>query len=305
MKKSVLITGASGMLGGSVAKVMPGVELTSKKCNLLSDDMTTYMKANDLLHIDTVVHCAAKVGGVGANMNNNKLFFEQNSKIDHNVLTTAMDLDIPNVVTVLSTCIFPDKIEYPLTIDKLDTGAPHDSNHGYAYAKRSLAYQTKMFRYVTKNNWISVVPTNLYGPGDNFHLEDSHLVPALIRKAYESTINDTPFMVWGDGSPLRQFTYAKDMAELIKWAIEEWNQDTPVMTVNEQEHSIKQVVDIIADRFDIPGKDILYDTSRPSGQHRKPAKTDVDWFKFTSLEQGINETIDWFVDNYNTGDVRL
>ena len=158
---------------------------------------------------------------------------------------------------------------------------------------------------MTGNNWISVVPTNLYGPWDNYNLEDSHLVAALIRKAYESTLNDTPFNVWGDGTPLRQFTYISDLAELIKWAIDNWNSETPLMAVNAHEYSIKEVVDVIAKRFEIPQSSIHYDTTKPNGQHRKTASTDVDWFEFTSLESGINKTIDWFVENYDKGTIRL
>lgn len=300
-----LITGSSGMLGSAVKNILPGTGLTSKSCDLLRHDLYTYINDNHLTDVDTLIHCAAKVGGVGANMNHNQQFFTENIKMDHNVLTAAMALGIPNVVTILSTCIFPDRIEYPLTIDRLDDGRPHESNHGYAYAKRSLAYQTATFRNMTRDNWISVVPTNLYGPGDNFDLDHSHLVPALIRKAYESTLNDTPLNVWGDGTPLRQFVYISDIAEIIKWAIEEWNSDVPLMAVNTREYSIKEVVDIIAKRFEIPESSIRYDTSKPSGQHRKPAATDVDWFEFTSLEAGINKTIDWFIENYDKGTIRL
>ena len=140
---------------------------------------------------------------------------------------------------------------------------------------------------------------------DNFNLKDSHLVPALIRKAYESKINDTDFIVWGDGSPLRQFVYSEDMSEIIEWAINEWGSDKPLMAINEKEYSIKEVVNIIAKRFDISENRIKYDITKPLGQLRKPAKSDIDWFDFTPLEEGINKTIDWFIENYKTGKVRL
>src|SRR5690606_2479673 len=108
----------------------------------------------------------------------------ENVAINNNVLQYAMEIGVENFVSILSTCIFPNEnITYPLTADQLDNGAPHSSNSGYSYAKRLLYYQTKMYRGYTGNNWISVVPTNLYGDNDSYHLENSHLVPALIRKA--------------------------------------------------------------------------------------------------------------------------
>ena len=148
--------------------------------------------------------------------------------------------------------MFPDKVEYPLTADKLDLGPPHNSNYGYAYAKRLLGYQTKIYRNAIKKNWISVVPTNLYGPKDNFHLENSHLVPALIRKAYECSLTGGDFNVWGDGSPMRQFVYSEDMSKIVQWAINEWKNEKPLMAINEKEYTIKEIVNIIADRFNIP-----------------------------------------------------
>ena len=214
----ILITGGNGLLGSPLVRNLNADTFSSKECNLTKDNFSEYLNkryGNTLPH--TIIHCAAKVGGVGANLNNNLEFFKDNIKIDYNALTSCLELNIENMATILSTCVFPDIVEYPLTADKLDLGPPHDSNYGYSYAKRLLAYQTKMYRNVIKKNWISIVPTNLYGPKDNFDLEDSHLVPALIRKGYEASINGDNFNVWGDGSPLRQFIYSEDMSPIIEW----------------------------------------------------------------------------------------
>ena len=162
-----------------------------------------------------------------------------------------------------------------------------------------------MYRNVIKKNWISIVPTNLYGPKDNFDLADSHLVPALIRKAYECSLDGSDFYVWGDGSPMRQFVYSEDMSKIIQWAIENWKSDKPLMAINEKEYSIKEVVNIISKRFNISENRIKYDKTKPLGQLRKPAKSDIEWFDFTPLEEGINKTIDWFIENYNTSNIRL
>ena len=250
---------------------------------------------------DTLIHCAAKVGGVQANMNNNKGFFNENNWINNNVIDNAVKYDIKNIVNILSTCVFPDKeVIYPLTADQIDNGNPHPSNHGYAYSKRLLYYSTKYCREVTGNNWISIVPNNIYGGNDNFNLENGHLVPALIRKAHNASMSGEDFIVWGNGTALRQFIYSDDLAKVILWSIDNWKSGTPMMAVNEIEHSIKEVVDIIANRFKISQNKIKYDATKPSGQFRKPAKSDIpNDFKLTSLEEGINKTIDWYENNIN------
>ena len=298
--ENILITGSNGLLGNALKKQLVNKQVithTRQDCDLTNKkSVDIYFK--QLKKIDTLIHCAARVGGVKANMNDNQGFFIDNFMINNNVIENTLKKKIKNVVNVLSTCIFPDNAVYPLTAEQIDNGEPHSSNFGYSYAKRLLYYATKYSRKVSGNNWISIIPTNLYGANDNFNLENSHLIPALIRKGYEASVKNEDFVVWGDGTPLRQFVYAEDMAKIILWAIDNWKQSKPMMAVNEQEYSIKQVVDIIAERFKIKTNKIKFDTSKPNGQYRKPAKTDVPSdFKFVSLEEGINKTIDWFLDN--------
>jgi GDP-L-fucose synthase len=299
----ILVTGGNGLLGSALKKYLGDSHkyLSSKDVNLLNNEETDIFLSNKSDEFDTIIHCAAKVGGVQANMNDNLGFFEDNYLINKNIIETAYKYKYKNFVSILSTCIFPDKIEYPLTSNKIDEGEPHSSNYGYAYAKRTLGYLTKTFGAVLKANWISVVPTNIYGPNDNFHLENSHLIPALIRKGYEASLSGEDFEIWGDGTPLRQFIFSEDLSKVIIWAIDNWKSDKPFMAINEQEYSIKEIVEIISKRFNIPPEKIKYNTSKPSGQFRKPAKTDIlEDFKFTPLEEGINKTIDWFIENYDT-----
>ena len=304
--KKVIVTGASGLLGSAIRKELSEDSeheyLSSKDLNLLDNTETSLYVYDKKNEYNTIIHCAAKVGGVKANMENNDLFFKENLEINNNLLEVAYRSKYKNFVSILSTCVFPDKIDYPLTADKIDNGAPHSSNYGYSYSKRLLGYQTKIFgKMIPDSNWISVIPTNIYGPNDNFHLEDSHLVPALIRKGYESSLSGGDFEVWGDGTPLRQFIYSEDLAKVILWALDNWKDDLPFMAVNETEYSIKEIVNIIAERFNISEDRIKYDTSKPSGQFRKPAKSDIpENFEFTPLKDGINKTIDWFIENYET-----
>jgi GDP-L-fucose synthase len=306
--KNILVTGANGMLGTALGNEINNnglnfIPITRGLHGDLTDSNNSYLVKSTITdnNVDSLIHTSAKVGGVKANMLDNESFFKENIAMNNNILNVAFENDIKNFVSILSTCIFPNEnITYPLTADQLDNGKPHPSNSGYSYAKRLLYYQTKMYREFTNNNWISIVPTNIYGNNDNYNLENSHLIPALIRKAYESSISGDKFYVWGDGTPLRQFLYSEDLSKIILYAMENWNSDKPFMAVNPIEYSIKDVATIIADRFGIIDR-LEYQTDKPKGQFRKPASTNVPSdFEFTSLETGLNKSIDWFIANYDT-----
>jgi GDP-L-fucose synthase len=302
--KKILVTGANGLLGMALRRVLgPGhVYHTRAECDLLDYTSTyNYFKTQVEVHgVDSIIHAAARVGGVKANSENNSAFFYENYYISNNVIKVAYELNIKNFVNVLSTCIFPDQeVNYPLTPDQIDNGRPHDSNYGYSYAKRLSGYETKIFADITKNNWFSVVATNLYGPYDNFNLDSSHLIPGMIHRAYLAKQHDTPFVVWGDGYALRQFMYAEDLATLIIDSLYNWNQPNHCMLVNEEEVSVRTIALIVCDKFKIPHDQIIYDTDKPKGQLRKPATSYYKDFKFKPLRDGIYETIDWFTNNYD------
>jgi GDP-L-fucose synthase len=312
-----LITGSNGLLGSALRKELGENHIyhTRHDCDLRNYNDTNLYFHRTLISLptlteaypNTLIHCAARVGGVQANMNDNKGFFNENNWINNNIVDNAIKYNFKNVINILSTCVFPDEnIKYPLTADQIDIGKPHPSNHGYSYSKRLLYYNTKYAREVTGNNWISIIPNNIYGENDNFNLEGGHLVPALIRKGYEAHLTGGDFVVWGDGSALRQFIYSQDLAKIILWAIDNWKSDAPMMAVNEAEYSIKQIVNIIADRFKIPQEKIKFDTTKPKGQFRKPAASDVPIdFDFTKIEDGINKTIDWYISNQNNARKKL
>jgi GDP-L-fucose synthase len=302
----VLVTGSNGLVGTALKEILGDNHIyhTKNDVNLLDPILTneyiTYHTKNS--GIDTIIHCAAKVGGIEANSNNNDGFFRENHIISNNVIYSAFENKIPNFVNLLSTCIFPDKnITYPLTADQIDLGAPHSSNYGYSYAKRLSGYQTKIFRQLTGLNWISVVPTNVYGPHDNFHPDHSHMIPGIIHRAYNCKENNEDFVIWGDGSPLRQFIHSKDLAKVILWSIDNWNNDDPFMAVNDNEHSVMDIVKIVTKKFGIDDDKLIFDKTKPRGQFRKPAKSDIPKdYGYIDIEQGINETIDWFINNYKT-----
>lgn len=299
----VLVTGSNGLLGRALKKVLGDghVYHTREDVDLTNYEETFKYFQDKVLNegVDTVIHTAAKVGGVNANMNNNQTFFNDNYIINSNVIKACSILKVDNFVNILSTCIFPhENIVYPLTADQIDNGAPHPSNYGYSYAKRLSGYETQIFRDVLNKNWYSVVPTNLYGPHDNFNLEDSHLIPGMIHRAYLAKQNNEKFVIWGDGSPLRQFVYSEDMAKLIVWSLTNWDSEKHCMMIDETEVSVMEVANIITKKFGFSDEDLVFDETKPKGQFRKPAASDIKDFEFKPIEDGINETIDWFINNY-------
>lgn len=302
--KKVLLTGSNGLVGTALKTILGDGHIyhTKDEVDLLDNKNTLDYINYHVKHngVDTIIHCAAKVGGVQANMKNNKTFFIENFVMNNNVIEASFKNEIPNFVNLLSTCIFPDKnIVFPLTPEQIDNGAPHFSNHGYSYAKRLSGYETNMINKILGSNWVSVIPTNVYGQHDNFHLEEGHMIPAMIHRAYLSKKNKEKMVIWGDGSPLRQVIYSQDLARLILWSLDNWKNELPFMAINKNEHSILEIAKVICKYFDIPDEDLIFDDTKPMGQFRKPAITNApDEFNFTDLNLGIEKTIDWFINNY-------
>lgn len=299
----ILVTGSNGLVGSSLKKVLGDGHIyhTRKDVDLTDTQKTQeyFKKMVEQEGVDTVIHAAAKVGGITANVNSNQTFFLENYRINSNVLSSCSNIGIENFVNVLSTCIFPNEnVNFPLTTEQIELGPPHPSNYGYSYAKRLTGYETKIMKNVLKKNWYSVIPTNLYGPHDKFNLDNSHLIPGMIHRAYLSKKNNDKFVIWGDGSQLRQFVYSEDLAKLIVWSLNNWKEERDCMIINEPEISVLQIADIIKNKFDIDDSKIIFDNSKPKGELRRPAVSDVGHFKFKKIDDGINETIDWFLINY-------
>ena len=202
----------------------------------------------------------------------------------------------------MSTCVFPDKCEYPLNEKSLHNGPPHPSNFGYAYAKRMLEVQSVAYRKEWGCNYIVAIPTNIYGPGDNFSLTEGHVVPALIHRMYLAKNNNESLEVWGTGKPLREFVFSEDIAKLSVWAINHYKEESPIIFTSGIEVSIAELVEMVAKKMNFKGK-IIFNSDKPDGQHRKPSdRTKLDKylpdFSWTPLDLGIEKTISWFEENY-------
>ena len=223
--------------------------------------------------------------------------------INTNVLNSAHQFGVEKVVSLLSTCVYPDNVNYPLTEDQIHSGPPHHSNFGYAYAKRMLDVHSRALRQQYDRNYICAVPNNLYGPHDNFDLENGHVIPAVIRKIWEAKISGKTPTFWGDGSPLREFTYSEDIAHALVHLLEEYNEPAPVNIGLTNEISIKQVVSLVCENLEYSG-DVMWDSSMPSGQYKKPSTNskflDTGWdsSSYTSFSVGLKKTCSWFMSRY-------
>tara|TARA_Y100000992_G_C21250371_1_gene485536 strand:- start:699 stop:1628 length:930 start_codon:yes stop_codon:yes gene_type:complete len=303
----ILVTGGSGLVGYGIKQLdVPNdqfIYLSSQDCDLTNYEeiLTTFKKIKP----DSIIHLAACVGGLYKNMNQKVDMYEKNTLINFNVLKCAQICNIKKVVSCLSTCIFPDKSNYPINENMLHDGAPHDSNYAYAYSKRMIEIQSRVYNEQYGTNFVCVIPTNIYGKNDNFSLKDGHVIPALIHKCYIAKQKNKPFIVCGTGSPLRQFIYSKDLAQLIWWTLKNYNENKPIiLSVSENEEvSIKDVATMIAQEFDYL-HNMTFDTSFSDGQYKKTADNSkllslYPNVSFTPIQQGISYTVKWFINNYD------
>jgi GDP-L-fucose synthase len=300
----VLVTGGTGLVGRAIQNIRPDwIFLGSKDCNL--NDRVAIKALLTREQPDVVIHLAANVGGLFKNENQRLEMFQSNLLLNQNVLDCAFEVGIKRVLCCLSTCVFPDGLNRIMTEDDLHAGEPHHSNFGYAYAKRIMEVQCRLFNETPGFNYQCIIPTNIYGPHDNFHLEDAHVIPALIHKAF--LCDGETLTIMGTGTPKRQFIYSGDLARIFVRLVEEDMLDPKIICSPpaNQEVTILEVAQNIAREFGIP--EVVPLQKEEPTQDGQPIKTVTpalllsrlgDDFQFTPLEQGIRETVEWFKKNY-------
>ena len=294
----LLITGGTGLVGSALNPH----SWETAKISSRDADLREWLEVENIFEThkpNYVIHTAAKVGGLGSNMKYKGEFFYNNIMINTNVIEACRIYDVKKIICFLSTCIFPDNIEYPLTEDKIHLGEPHKSNYPYAYAKRMADIQLKAYKEQYGIDYTSIIPTNIYGPNDNFDLNNGHVIPSLIHKCYLAKKQNKPFKVWGTGKPLREFIYSEDVANLTL-EILSLNEETIIVS-NSKEISIRHVAELIAKEFNY--NNIIFEEDKPDGQFRKPSdnskiKKYFPDYKFTPIEEGIKKTVKWFIKNY-------
>ena len=300
--EKILVTGANGLVGYAIKKLNPS---NAVYINRQDVDLSDFEKTKTLFQTiapTRVIHLAAVVGGIGGNMIHSGEFFRQNIMINTNVLESARICGVKKLISFMSTCVFPDKCAYPLNEKDLHNGPPHPSNFGYAYAKRMLEVQSSAYRKEWNCNYIVAIPTNIYGPNDNWSLDDGHVIPSLIHRCYLAKKNRESLTIWGSGKPLREFVFSEDIAKLTFRLLDDYNEDSPIILSSGLETSIKDLVEMVVKKLDFSGE-LVFDSSKPDGQFRKPSDVSkflryFPDFSFTSLETGIEKTVEWFIANY-------
>uniref|UniRef100_A0A7C3WLK9 NAD-dependent epimerase/dehydratase family protein n=1 Tax=Dictyoglomus turgidum TaxID=513050 RepID=A0A7C3WLK9_9BACT len=287
----LLITGGNGFIGSNFDV---GVKISRKDCDLMNLDEV--IKVFSDIKPDAIIHTAGKIGGVYGNIKEKGRYCYENVVINANVLEAARIVGVKRVLSLSSSCAYP--VDAPIPYKEIDfhNGMPHEAHYGYAYAKRVLDIMSRTYCEQYGVIYNCLVLCNVYGPNDHFGKESGHLVPSLIHKAYVSWKNKTDaFCVWGDGTPMRQFIYVKDVVDICKKALLKFTTPGILNVGDEKEYTVKQLAKIISSNFDnIP---FYFDVNMPNGQFRKPMSIELfkqlfSNYKFTSLQEGIKQTIE-------------
>jgi GDP-L-fucose synthase len=301
--KRVTVTGGAGFLGSYVVEKLKELDCKSifvpksKEYNLVEMDAVKRLYKNS--KPDIVIHLAAVVGGIGANQQNPGRFFYENLMMGLQMMEIGRQTGIEKFVSLGTICCYPKFTPVPFKEEDLWKGYPEETNAPYGLAKKMLLVQSQSYRQQYGFNSLFLMPVNLYGPGDNFSLKTSHVIPALIKKCVDAVKNeDTQITIWGTGKPSREFLYVEDCAHAIVLATEKYNKSEPVNIGVGFEITIRDLISLIVKLTGFKGN-IICDTSKPDGQPRRMVETSKAEKEFgfkakTSFEEGLKKTIEWY-----------
>lgn len=300
--RTVAVPGGSGFLGSQVVKRLESAGASvfvprSRDYDLTTDDRVRAMYEE--AHPDVVVHLAARVGGIGANQRSPGSFFYDNLMMGALLIEHARRSGLEKFVCVGTVCSYPKFATVPFREDDLWSGYPEETNAPYGIAKKALLVQLQAYRQEFGMRGIYLIPVNLYGPRDNFDLESSHVIPALIRKCVEAVErNEEVIEVWGSGDPTREFLYVDDAADGIVAAAERYEGGEPVNLGTGREISIRDLAALIAELTGFQGS-FAWNTTRPDGQPRRAldvsrARDEFGWTARVPFEEGLEATISWY-----------
>jgi GDP-L-fucose synthase len=302
---SILVLGASGLVGSATLKELqkqnkPAIGASRADVDLLNrQDTFEFIRK---VKPDMVVDAAAKVGGIGANDKFPVNFLSENLQIQTNLIDACHEFKVEKFIFLGSSCIYPRNCPQPIQEDALLTGILEPTNSAYAIAKIAGLELIKSYRKQYKYKWITVMPTNLYGPRDNFDLENSHVLPALIRKFVEAKRNNVESVIlWGTGSAVREFLFVEDLARAIIFCSDNYDSDDHINIGTGVGISIKELAEKIAKLTNFQGR-ILWDSSKPDGMPRKVLNIDkitkLGWRPNVALDDGILKTIAWYEESH-------
>lgn len=309
---SILIAGSTGLVGSALVREFAGKGLEVIQLNRSIVDLRDLIATKSIVKQiapNMIVDAAAKVGGIGANSSNPVEFLSENLSIQSNLMSAAHEAKVHKFVFLGSSCIYPRDCAQPIKEEYLLSGPLEQTNSAYAIAKIAGIELVNSYRKQFGYKWISLMPTNLYGPRDNFNLESSHVLPALIRRFIEAQQFDAGEVVlWGDGSPLREFLHVDDLASAVFFATHEYDSDLHLNIGTGMEVTIMELARKIATAVEFKGE-IKWDLSKPTGTPRKVLDvsriTALGWSPSITLDGGIVSTIKWYRDAVTRGEVRL
>ena len=308
----IFVAGGTGLIGSAITaeylNLGHEVFAISRREVDLSDSDSTLVAVADFKP-DLIIDAAARVGGIGANNSKPVEFLIQNLKIQNNLMSAAHEAGVEKFVFLGSSCIYPRDCPQPIREEYLLTGKLEETNSAYAIAKIAGIELINSFRKEYGKSWISLMPTNLYGPRDNFAIEGSHVLPALIRKFVDAERDNSKIVeLWGDGSPLREFLHVEDVARAVVLASTAYDDTLHLNIGSGDEISIKDLALMIAELSGFKGE-VIWDMSRPNGTQRKVLDSSriksLGWTPRISLKDGIRSTIDWYREAVESGMARL
>ena len=304
--KRVCVTGGAGFLGKVVVRKLHERGVKDVFIPNIEDyNLVELTDINRMLidaQADLIIHLAAQVGGIGANLEHPAEFFYNNLLMGVQLMHRAWETGVEKFVAIGTICAYPKFSPVPFKEENLWNGYPEETNAPYGLAKKMLLVQAQAYRQQYGFNAVFLLPVNLFGPGDNFNPKSSHVIPALIRKCIEAKeARENEIIVWGDGSPTREFLYVEDAADGILLASEKYNDSEPVNLGAGSEISIKDLVEMIAKKTGFTGK-LVWDTTKPNGQPRRKLDTQRAYDRFGFKAQmdfdiGLENTINWFKEN--------
>jgi len=301
--KRVIITGGAGFVGRYLVENLrhAGCKeiVIPRKADCDLRDINNVRRLYDEVKPHIVIHLAATVGGIGANREHPGSFFYDNLMMGTQLLHEAYKREVEKFVSLGTICAYPKFTPVPFKEDDMWNGYPEETNAPYGLAKKMFMVQSQAYRQEYNYNSITLFPTNLYGPNDNFDPKSSHVIPALIKKCFDAIDRgDQEIVIWGDGSPTREFLYVEDAAEGIRLAAEKYNRSEPVNLGSSFEISIKDLAHLIVKETGYNGK-IVWDTAMPNGQPRRKldttrAEKEFGFKSKTDFPEGLRRTVEWY-----------
>lgn len=307
LNSKIYIAGHKGMVGSACWRILSQsgysnlIGQTSKELDLRhQQSVSSFISENKP---DIIIDAAAKVGGIWANDSYPYQFLMDNLQIQNNLISAALQCNVDKFIFLGSSCIYPKHSSQPITENSLLSGSLESTNEWYAIAKIAGLKLCQAIRQQYGKDFVSLMPTNLYGPNDNFDLETSHVLPALIRKFHEAKKNNNTVTLWGTGDPLREFLHVDDLAHAVKFALENNMTEALYNVGSSQELSIKELAHLIQKEIGHKGE-VIWDKSKPNGTMRKLIDSSkirkLGWKPKYTIQEGLSQTYNWFIENQHS-----